>query len=67
MFELSHLQGNAGAGGAVFAIACDHVVARMEFNGPAYGAARKAFVFKEIPTETPSHLAPLRQRKRHQA
>jgi hypothetical protein len=26
---------------------------RVDFNGPAYNAARKAFVFKEIPTETP--------------
>jgi putative two-component system hydrogenase maturation factor HypX/HoxX len=29
---------------------------RMDFNGPAYEAARKAFVYKEIPTETPGHL-----------
>jgi putative two-component system hydrogenase maturation factor HypX/HoxX len=28
---------------------------------------RKAFVFKEIPTETPSHLAPHRQRERVEA
>ena len=33
---------------------------RMDFNGPAYEAARKAFVYKEIPTETPGHLAPHR-------
>jgi putative two-component system protein, hydrogenase maturation factor HypX/HoxX len=33
---------------------------RMDFNGPAYNAARKAFVFKEVSTETPSHLAPHR-------
>jgi putative two-component system protein, hydrogenase maturation factor HypX/HoxX len=29
---------------------------RMDFNGPAYEAARKAFVYKEAPTETPGHL-----------
>jgi putative two-component system protein, hydrogenase maturation factor HypX/HoxX len=29
---------------------------RMDFTGPAYNAARRAFVFKETPTETPSHL-----------
>jgi putative two-component system protein, hydrogenase maturation factor HypX/HoxX len=40
---------------------------RMDFNGPAYSAARKAFVFKESPTETPSHLAPHRQRERVEA
>ena len=40
---------------------------RMDFNGPAYNAARKAFVFKEIPTETPRHLAPHRQRERVEA
>ena len=36
---------------------------RMDFNGPAYGAARKAFVFKDVPTETPRHLALHRQRE----
>jgi putative two-component system hydrogenase maturation factor HypX/HoxX len=40
---------------------------RTDFNSPAYNAARKAFVFKEIPTETPSHLAPHRQRERVEA
>jgi putative two-component system protein, hydrogenase maturation factor HypX/HoxX len=34
---------------------------RMDFNGAAYSAARKAFVFKQVPTVTPSHLAPHRQ------
>jgi putative two-component system protein, hydrogenase maturation factor HypX/HoxX len=37
---------------------------RMDFKGPAYDAARKAFVFKEIPIETPRHLAPHRRRER---
>jgi putative two-component system protein, hydrogenase maturation factor HypX/HoxX len=36
---------------------------RMDFNGAAYSAARKAFVFKQVPTVTPSHLAPHRQRE----
>lgn len=36
---------------------------RMDFNGAAYSAARKAFVFKHVPTVTPSHLAPHRQRE----
>jgi putative two-component system protein, hydrogenase maturation factor HypX/HoxX len=31
---------------------------RMDFKGSAYNTARKAFVFKEVPTETPRHLAP---------
>jgi len=35
----------------------------MDFNGPAYSAARKAFVCKEIPTETPRHLVLHRQRE----
>ena len=35
---------------------------RMDFKGPAYQASRKAFVFKAMPTETPSHLAPHRRR-----
>lgn len=35
----------------------------MDFNGAAYSAARKAFVFKHVPTVTPSHLAPHRQRE----
>jgi putative two-component system protein, hydrogenase maturation factor HypX/HoxX len=30
---------------------------RIDFSGPAYSAARKAFVFKAMPTETPGHLA----------
>ena len=36
---------------------------RLDFNGAAYSAARKAFVFKQVPTVTPSHLAPHRQRE----
>ena len=39
---------------------------RMDFHGPAYSAARKAFVFKAMPTETPSHLAPHRRRTANQ-
>jgi putative two-component system protein, hydrogenase maturation factor HypX/HoxX len=35
---------------------------RIDFSGTAYAAARKAFVFKDIPAETPSHLALHRQR-----
>ena len=33
---------------------------RTDVNGPTYNAARKAFVFKQAATETPSHLAPHR-------
>jgi putative two-component system protein, hydrogenase maturation factor HypX/HoxX len=40
---------------------------RMDFNSPAYNAARKAFVFKEVPTETPNHLALHRQRETAEA
>ena len=29
---------------------------RIDFDGPAYAAARKAFVRKEVPGKTPSHL-----------
>jgi putative two-component system protein, hydrogenase maturation factor HypX/HoxX len=34
---------------------------RKDFKSPAYRAARKAFVFKQVPSATPSQLAPHRQ------
>jgi putative two-component system protein, hydrogenase maturation factor HypX/HoxX len=40
---------------------------RMDFNGPAYSAARQAFVRKAAATETPCHLARHRQRQATQA
>ncbi len=37
---------------------------RRDFMGAAFEAARKAFVYKATPTETPVHLAPPGQRER---
>jgi putative two-component system protein, hydrogenase maturation factor HypX/HoxX len=37
---------------------------RRDFESPAYHAARKAFVFRQAPVETPGHLAAHRQQER---
>jgi putative two-component system protein, hydrogenase maturation factor HypX/HoxX len=37
---------------------------QQNFRSPAYHTARKAFVYKESPTETPNHLALHRQQER---
>ena len=37
---------------------------RIDFAGTAYETARKAFVYKNVPSQTPSHLAPHWQHER---